>query len=412
MAVQAGNDGIRLDSMLRVDPVDVLTGKESEARIKKFFGDVAKFQKSRNINNSDIIRELEPFLDGRARDLYELAKFKRGYADYDVTRWDPEPGTPATAEQLDDNGQVIAAATPEVPAIPKTLITLFKDMLLKSTNEDTIRLKIKTTGRQRAGEPFQEYSDRVRLMVFQLHNYTYTQEQRLLDEGHTKEFQETMVLLRDGTHPKLYDFLISQSHLTETDRTEAAFNNAKFGAKIWESSNDGTAFLALANKTKLLPSPAPVVPALADPVGGAMSALSLKPKQKPNKKRGRRQPKEPKGNAQTTNRGPQKQSCEYCGILNHTSKVCWKKKRDEQNGIFRDKVEGFPLKPFRQRTNKPNSSFTQQPTPNKHPSGSTEQQDWNNLSSIEWGQLLQGATNQAPPTHSDLHADKCTYPHQ
>ena len=394
MAVQAAHDGIRLDSMLRVDPVDVLTGRESEARIRKFFGDVAKFQKSRNINNTDIIRELEPFLDGRAKDLYLLAKHKRGYLDYNVTQWEPSAEVPAVPQQTDAAGHIVLPATPLIPAVPKSLITLFRDQLLKVDNEDTIRLKIKSTGRQRGGENFNEFTDRIRLMVYQLHLYTYTPQQRDLDQEHTKEFQETMVLIKEGVNSKLWDFLISQSHLTETNRTEEAFNNARFGAKIWESSSEGMAFLALGNKTKLLPTPAPVVPSLADPVAGAMSSLSIKQKQKGKKKKGKKG-----ANTATSKPSPKTVSCTYCGIQNHSNKVCFRKKRDEQNGIFQDKVEGFPLKPYKQRLAATSSMAS---SGSQGTSQQAQRDQWSNLSSIEWGQILQGS-----PPHGDLHASQC-----
>ena len=388
-----------MDSMLRVDPVDVLTGKESEAKIRKFFGDVAKFQKARNINNKDIVRELEPFLDGRARDLYLLAKHKRGYIDYNVTLWEPEPTIPAVQQEVDAVGHIVVAASPEVPAIPKTLITLFKDQLLKEANEDTIRLKIKNTGKQRAGELFNEFADRTRLMVYQLHLYTYTEQQRNLDEEHTKEFQETMVLLKENSHRKLWDFLISQSHLTETARTQQAFDNAKFGAKIWESSSEGAAFLALGNKTKMLPTPAPVVPSLADPVAGAMSTLTLgKQKQKGRNKKAKKGNSQPQPNKQAKGT-----ACTYCGIPNHTIQACYKKKHNEKNGIFRDKVEGFPLKPYKMNRMKANSSLA--PTNRSEHPEQNQPTQWGNLSSIEWGQILQGTQ-----PHGDLQANRCNGP--
>ena len=42
-------------------------------------------------------------------------------------------------------------------------------------------------------------------------------------------------------------------------------------------------------------------------------------------------------------------TCGYCGIKNHTTAMCFRKQRDEEMGIYRDKCEGYPLKSMKEK---------------------------------------------------------------
>ena len=42
-------------------------------------------------------------------------------------------------------------------------------------------------------------------------------------------------------------------------------------------------------------------------------------------------------------------TCGYCGIKNHTTAMCYRKQRDVEMGIHRDKCEGYPLKSMKEK---------------------------------------------------------------
>ena len=424
--------GIHLDSMIRVEPFDIFDGREGEAKTKNFFNDVTKFMNSRNIPNKEIVKEIVPYLRGRAEILFQLAKAKRRYAEYDVAYWNPVPARAAVQEVRDEQGVVTTPAVQEQPEIPKTLRTMFEDLLIKEVNEDTIRNKIKATGKQLQGEPFVEFADRVRLLVFQLHSYTYTDAQRALDQGHTKEFQEALVLIRDGAYPKLWDFLVSQGHIDESVRTEATFQAAIEGSKVWEASNEGRAFLASRPRAQHAGfSGGPVVPTLAQPIG----AVALKGKGNNKKKRKR---KDKKTGQQRKNQQPGQQPdqpteaqnkqlivhnqvCKYCGIKNHAVSTCRRKAADVARGIHKDKCDGYPITPYylmrqqgaaaiapaeQQQTSQPVAAFNQSYQPAAAFNLSPQPVTAFNLSSQEWEQWAQG---QIPPQiqHANLQGNMC-----
>ncbi len=41
--------------------------------------------------------------------------------------------------------------------------------------------------------------------------------------------------------------------------------------------------------------------------------------------------------------------CDYCGLENHTKQQCWRRKKDIEAGINRDRCEGYPILPFKLR---------------------------------------------------------------
>ena len=413
---QAG--GIHLDSMIRVEPFDILDGREGEAKTKNFFNDVTKFMNSRNISNKDIVKEIVPYLRGRAEILFQLAKAKRRYAEYDVAYWNPVPARAAVQEVRDEQGVVTTPAVQEQPEIPKTLRTMFEDLLIKEVNEDTIRNKIKATGKQLQGEPFVEFADRVRLLVFQLHSYTYTDAQRALDQGHAKEFQEALVLIRDGAYPKLWDFLVSQGHIDESVRTEATFQAAIEGSKVWEASSEGRAFLASRPRAQHAGlSGGPVVPTLAQPIGAVApkgKGNNKKKRKGKNKKTGqpqKHQQHDQPTEAQSKQLGAHNQVCKYCGIKNHSVSACRRKAADVARGIHKDKCDGYPITPYylmrqqqaaaiapahQQQTSQPVAAFN---LPSQPVAAF-------NLSSQEWEQWAQG---QIPPQlqHANLQGNMC-----
>ena len=407
--VKPSATGIHLDSMIRVEPFEILDGREGEIKTKQFFNDVSKFMNSRKVSNTDVVREIVPYLKGRAEIVYKLAKAKRKYAEYNVEYWNPVPETPAVEQVLGENDEVLVQAVPHQPGIQKALRTLLEDLLIKEVNEDTVRNKIRATGRQLQGEPFVEYADRIRLLVFQLHNYTYTPAQKALDVGHTKEFQETMVLISSGTYNKLWDFLIAQGHIEASVRTEAMFQAAIEGSKIWEASVEGRAFLASRQKAHQYGVAAgPVVPTLAQPVGAIAKKKNrlerLKAWKKLRKAQAKNEPtaSKPQGGRGTAAAGA---ACKYCGIKNHLVATCRRKAADVAKGIHKDRCEGYPLLPYYLRQQqqvavvaKEERSLVPQPV-------STV-----NMSSQDWEEIAQGL--HIAQQHADLHGMKCSDPYQ
>lgn len=396
---------VSLDAMLKVNPVDPLSGKESDTHIRRFLNDAQRFKITRQLSNQQIVKEIEPYLTGRAREIYELAKHKRMYKEYDVTNWEPAAATAAVEQVLGADGNVVTPAVPAVPAVEKGLMNLLKDLLIQEATEDTVRAKLRTEKAQRPGEPFNEFSDRIRLMVFNLHQYTYSNEQRELDANHEKEFQESMVLIKENTYGKLWDFLVSMNYVTNTGRTEADFVKCREGAKVWEASAEGRNFLASKPPQKTYFSAGPACPTLAEPVQAqAVAAIGAagKKKKKSKKKSANKQNKQKKGASKEAS-GKKDIRCEYCGIENsHTVDVCMFKKRDVERGIHLDRVEGYPRTPrrFSSKPANPTSSIA----PSRKTSENLRSQDlsspWDDFSSVEWGGIIEGSF--ATPTHGSL----------
>ena len=401
--------GLHLDSMIRVEPFECLDGYEGELKTKAFFNDVAKFMAAKGIGNGDIVKEIVPYLRGRAETLYMLSKAKRRYLEYNVEIWNPILGTPLVPAVRDENNQIISPEIPAVEAVPKTLKTLLEEQLIREISEDTIRDKIETTGTQTAGEPFIEYADRIRLLVYHLHTYTYTSAQRDLDVNHVKEFQETIVLLKKGTFPKLWDFLVAQNYVQEAVRTEATFVRALEGAKVWENSAEGRAFLASRQRPKpYQPTPAPVIPTLAQPISTVVTRGRRGPR---GRGRGRglsgrgKPPGIPRQRNSRQGSNTPGETCTYCGIKNHLSVDCRRRNSDIAKGIYRDKAEGYPLKSWYERKVSNNSPGN----PNQTPTVSSI--DWNNSASTEWQSLGHPTHNPFEthtPQHGPLQANRCS----
>ena len=401
--------GIHLDSMIRVEPFEILDGREGEIKTKQFFNDVSKFMNSRNVSNKDVVREIVPYLKGRAEIVYQLAKAKRKYEGYNVEYWNPVPETQEVGEVVGENGEVVAQAVPHQPGIPKALKNLLEDLLIKEVSEDTVRNKIRATGKQMQGEPFVEFADRIRLLVFQLHNYTYTPAQRALDVGHTKEFQETMVLVREGTYSKLFDFLIAQGHIETSVRTEAMFQAAIEGSKIWEASVEGRAFLASRQKAHhYVGAAGPVVPTLAQPVGAIAKKIDKQEKRKNKRKQKRKNA--PQGTNEATVFKPLGGNgngavCKYCGMKNHQVATCRRKAADVSRGIHKDKCDGYPLVPYYLRRQQQVAAVAQDDKSMAPQSVAAV-----NLSSQEWEDIAQGLN--FSQQHANLHGSKCSDPYQ